>query len=194
MRVLLFLSALLAALLFLRPDDNAPAPSPLAWSPVGASLRTAELATACAGAVQAEARALGDDGAFELGHRSHYLQDQPADRAGAWPYLEALARRYEGDAGALELPHVGEDVHARAAEAVELPDEDVRDAVLPRELHDPLQAWAIVPSARAGLFYLVHKLEASSGGRAAELLARERWILVDRRDPVIRHRGGPRRC
>jgi hypothetical protein len=184
----------MVALLTLRPDDTAPAPSALAWSTIDCSLRPAELATFAPGALEAEPCTLADDLALEFGHGSHYLQDQPAHRSGARPHLEALGARYEGDAGALELLNVGEDVDARAAEAVELPDQDVRDSVLPGELEDTLQAWAIVPSSRPRLFYLVHQVEASSGGRTPELVARERWILVHRRDPVVRHRGGPRRC
>lgn len=154
----------------------------------------AELAAAPTGCLDAEPGPFADDLALEFGHRGHHLQDQASHGTRHGSDLEALCGGHERDAGALELLHVREDVQARAAEPVELPNEDVRHPVLPGELEDPLQPWAVVPSARPRLLDLVDQVEGPSGGRSPELLSRERWILVDRRDPVVGHGGRLHRC
>src|SRR6185369_3627170 len=149
MRPLLVLAALLALLLTLRPDDDSTAgPLLSARPPVQGALWTSEELPPLPGALQAQQRPLADHAAFELCGGRQHGDDDVADGAGPWADFEALGGADQRHAGSLQLLYVREDVEHRAAEAVELPDQDVGDPVLVHELHQPGKPWPIVASSR----------------------------------------------
>lgn len=192
MRHLSFMLAALAFVLLLRPNDP-PGPSPLPRPTITSAEGTPERLPLLSSSLQPEDRLLGDHRAFELGAGDQDVEGQIARGARAWSHFEPLRRCDERHAGALQLSYVRDGIEDGPAEAAQLPDQDPRDPVLAREFHHPAQPWAIVTRSRSRFLYLGDQLEPTGLGRAPKLIARDRWILVDRRNAVVRHRGA-RRC